>query len=545
MLFIVIVTLTHEAAADGRCRGARLSIPAHLSAPQTSQTFLPVTRLAHCHAPDLGRFRLGRQEDAHEYLIALLDAMHDRSIAGMNPKPSRELEYTSFIYQIFGGRIRSQIKCTQCDYESNTYDPFLDLSLEISRAHSVQKALQRFTASEVLDGQNSYKCSKQNKMVKAVKRMTIEDAPNTLIIQLKRFEFSRSGRKISKQVDFDETIDLAPFMSHPQPKGSALYDLYGILVHDGFSMHSGHYYSFLRNVGGDWHRFDDSRVAPTSARNAMGQQPYILFYAKRSKDERANKKKTDREREREIVKTSKKKRKSEVEVEVESESKSSKRVANLATPVVASVEKSKKASKKAASSAKSSAKLAVANPHAISKKLFSPTSRAPVPASMTPIAQSKSRRGYSIRPKMHSIKKASSKKRKADMFEARDDNDDATARTQNAKTAGGKKSVPKSVSKRGADAINATKTGNRTSMGLDTWDTVDSDTKKQRDVNMRKSGPSRGTKPDAYDADYDKGRLKKTKKKAAAGEREAGASTSKLFDAFQKTFFLRIYVRDI
>ena len=41
--------------------------------------------------------------------------------------------------------------------------------------------------------------------------------------------------------------------------------------------------------------------------------------------------------------------------------------------------------------------------------------------------------------------------------------------------------------------------------------------------------------PDAYDADYDKGRLKKTKKKAAAGEREAGASTSKLFDAFQKT----------
>jgi len=472
--------------------------------------------------------------------------MHDRSIAGMNPKPNRELEYTSFIYQIFGGRIRSQIKCTQCDYESNTYDPFLDLSLEISRAHSVQKALQRFTASEVLDGQNSYKCSKQNKMVKAVKRMTIEDAPNTLIIQLKRFEFSRSGRKISKQVEFDETIDLAPFMSHPQPKGSALYDLYGILVHDGFSMHSGHYYSFLRNVGGDWHRFDDSRVAPTSARNAMGQQPYILFYAKRSpvaaamaaaKDERANKKKTDRdrdrererEREREIAKTAKKKRKSEVE------SKSSKRVANLATPVVASVEKSKKASKKAASSAKSSAKLATAKPHAISKKLFSPTSRAPVPASMTPIAQSKSRRGYSIRPKTHSIKKASSKKRKADMFEARDDKDDATARTQNAKTAGGKESVSKSVSKRGADAINATKIGNRTSMGLDTWDTVDSDTKKQRDVNMRKSGPSRGTKPDAYDADYDKGRLKKTKKKAAAGEREAGASTSKLFDAFQKT----------
>ena len=102
----------------------------------------------------------------------------------MPPKPSRELEYTSFIYQIFGGKIRSQLKCTQCDYESNTYDPFLDLSLEISRAHSVQRALQRFTAGEVLDGQNSYKCPKQNKMVKAIKRMSIETAPNTLIIRV-------------------------------------------------------------------------------------------------------------------------------------------------------------------------------------------------------------------------------------------------------------------------------------------------------------------------------------------------------------------------
>eukprot|EP00889_Picochlorum_renovo_P005125 jgi/Picre1/32155/NNA_007501.t1 len=76
-------------------------------------------------------FKLGRQEDAHEYLIALLDAMHDRSISGMNPKPSRELEYTSFIYRIFGGKIRSQLKCTQCDY-----DPILMIPSWICRSKS-------------------------------------------------------------------------------------------------------------------------------------------------------------------------------------------------------------------------------------------------------------------------------------------------------------------------------------------------------------------------------------------------------------------------
>lgn len=227
-------------------------------------------------------FKIGRQEDAHEYLIALLDAMHERTIAGMNPKPPPEVEFTSFVYRIFGGRIRSQVKCTQCSYESNTYDPFLDLSLEINHAQTVQRALQRFTTGEALDGANKYKCPKQNRPVRAVKRITIEEAPRVLIVQLKRFEFSLSGRKISRPVDFDEALDLSPFMSH-RPATPALYDLYGVLVHQGHSMHSGHYYCFLKGAGGgEWHKFDDTRVHTTSARNVLGQLPYILFYIQRT-----------------------------------------------------------------------------------------------------------------------------------------------------------------------------------------------------------------------------------------------------------------------
>lgn len=234
-------------------------------------------------------FRIGRQEDAHEYLIALLDSMHERSIAGLNPKPPPAIEFTSFIYRIFGGRIRSQVKCSQCGYESNTYDPFLDLSLEINHAHSVERALQRFTAGEVLDGPNKYKCPKQNRAVRAVKRMTVDSAPNVLVVQLKRFEFSLSGRKISKPVSFGESLDLSPYMS-TNPELPALYDLYGVLVHQGHSMHSGHYYCFVKGAGGnEWHKFDDTRVHTTSIRNVMGQLPYILFYVKRQPPQRNQK----------------------------------------------------------------------------------------------------------------------------------------------------------------------------------------------------------------------------------------------------------------
>jgi ubiquitin carboxyl-terminal hydrolase 36/42 len=55
-------------------------------------------------------FRPGRQEDAHEYLVALLDAMHESSLLGLKAKPPREVEETSLIYCIFSGKICSQVQ---------------------------------------------------------------------------------------------------------------------------------------------------------------------------------------------------------------------------------------------------------------------------------------------------------------------------------------------------------------------------------------------------------------------------------------------------
>ena len=79
-------------------------------------------------------------------------------------------------------------------------DPFLDISLEINRANTLERALQRFTATEYLENDNKYKCPKQACLVRAAKRISIEKAPNVLVIQLKRFEFSNYGQKLTKKV---------------------------------------------------------------------------------------------------------------------------------------------------------------------------------------------------------------------------------------------------------------------------------------------------------------------------------------------------------
>lgn len=55
------------------------------------------------------RFRLGRQEDAHEYLRCVLDAMAEAFLKHIKPKPPPELASTTFIHRIFGGKLRSEV----------------------------------------------------------------------------------------------------------------------------------------------------------------------------------------------------------------------------------------------------------------------------------------------------------------------------------------------------------------------------------------------------------------------------------------------------
>jgi len=93
-----------------------------------------------------------------------------------------------------------QVKCCDCGYESNTLEDFLDISLDISHASSLTKALARFTGKEYLDRENKYKCPKQGRLMRAVKQITIDRAPNVLVFQLKRFEYSMYGSKIGKKV---------------------------------------------------------------------------------------------------------------------------------------------------------------------------------------------------------------------------------------------------------------------------------------------------------------------------------------------------------
>ncbi|KAL5547497.1 hypothetical protein UlMin_002728 [Ulmus minor] len=229
-------------------------------------------------------FRNARQEDAHEYMVNLLESMHKCCLPSGVPSESPSAYEKSLVHKIFGGSLRSQVKCLQCSYCSNKFDPFLDLSLEIAKADSLKKALVNFTAAEQLDGgERQYQCQRCKQKVRALKQLTVHKPPYVLTIHLKRFRAHDPGQKIDRKVIYDPTLDLKPFVSCSN-EGDLKYTLYGVLVHHGWSTHSGHYYCYVRTSSGMWYSLDDSRVVQVSEKTVLEQKAYMLFYVRDRKN---------------------------------------------------------------------------------------------------------------------------------------------------------------------------------------------------------------------------------------------------------------------
>ncbi|GFP95294.1 ubiquitin carboxyl-terminal hydrolase 15 [Phtheirospermum japonicum] len=223
----------------------------------------------------------GSQEDAHEFLRLLVASMQSICLEGYGGENSVDprLQNTTFIQHMFGGCLKSKVKCLRCHYESERYENMMDLTLEIfGWVKSLEDALTQFTSSEDLDGENMYRCARCATYVRARKQLKVQEAPNILTIVLKRFQEGNYG-KINKCITFPEMLDMTPFMTGTDDI-PPLYMLYAVVVHLDTSnaSFSGHYISYVKDLQGNWFRVDDTEVQPVELSQVMSQGAYILFY---------------------------------------------------------------------------------------------------------------------------------------------------------------------------------------------------------------------------------------------------------------------------
>ncbi|NP_001345851.1 ubiquitin carboxyl-terminal hydrolase 17-like protein B isoform 2 [Mus musculus] len=243
--------------------------------------------LLHTHSGDVMKpsqnltsaFHKRKQEDAHEFLMFTLETMHE-SCLQVHRQSEPTSEDSSPIHDIFGGWWRSQIKCHHCQGTSYSYDPFLDIPLDISSVQSVKQALQDTEKAEELCGENSYYCGRCRQKKPASKTLKLYSAPKVLMLVLKRFSGSM-GKKLDRKVSYPEFLDLKPYLS--QPTGGPLpYALYAVLVHEGATCHSGHYFCCVKAGHGKWYKMDDTKVTSCDVTSVLNENAYVLFYVQQN-----------------------------------------------------------------------------------------------------------------------------------------------------------------------------------------------------------------------------------------------------------------------
>lgn len=252
----------------------------------------------------------GDQNDFQEFLILLLDSLHDglskettMNIVGkdMNRMDAMarkayenfirhfEKDYSIFI-KLFNGQINT-LTIGECGHQSNIFDPikFFQLTVPASfQPINLEDLLTQYISQNDLvirkldDGteiDERWYCGECKTKVSGVTCNTIWDLPQYLIISLGRYQYFPRLAKINTPVIFPlQNLDMSKFFSGFK-KNSLKYNLYAVANHFG-NPSGGHYTAYRKNPNNKWYSFNDDMVEEITEleRTIITNGAYCLFY---------------------------------------------------------------------------------------------------------------------------------------------------------------------------------------------------------------------------------------------------------------------------
>ena len=247
-------------------------------------------------------FRGNHQHDSQELLSFLLDGIHedlnrikkkpyieDRDCDGTNDEQDAIEAWgnylkrnKSLIVDIFQGQLKSELQCLRCRHKNIRFEPFMYLSLPISKdCRSLKDCLELYLAEEKLTGENKWYCGKCKEHRDATKKTELWILPPILIVHLKRFRFNENGRMgFKNDAPIDYPLEDWDLSSYVKSRGAEqpLFDLYAVSNHIG-ELGSGHYTAYaLNRFTEKWHEFNDSRCRSVDERALRGNRSsaYVL-----------------------------------------------------------------------------------------------------------------------------------------------------------------------------------------------------------------------------------------------------------------------------
>jgi len=211
------------------------------------------------------------QIDAVEFMNILFESLENEVKA---------TKYEGLVKNSFKGLFSHEIlnKCAH-NHNFSRDEEFLNINLSVKNLKNIKESLVQFIEEETIEG---YSCKTCEKKDDALKRISIKNSPNHLILSLKRFEFDYNiftNVMILDYFELPSTLNIKPFTQHELSKkdgevneesknsDSELspshfeYKLAGIIIYSG-PMGSGLYYSIVQNREDEsWYKYYQDKVS--------------------------------------------------------------------------------------------------------------------------------------------------------------------------------------------------------------------------------------------------------------------------------------------
>ena len=231
-------------------------------------------------------------------------------------------------HRVFSGILRSDVMCTICGFTSTTYDPCVDISLDLDSSQNSAKVarskvharngetassqscgmstlmgcLERFTRPERLGSDQKFFCQHCQVRQDSLKQMSIRKLPLVACFHIKRFEHSsirKMSRKLDRYLQFPFSLDMAPYLSSSILRSrygnriftvdtddsdaasdlASEFELFAMITHSG-KLEAGHYITYLR-LNDQWYKCDDAWIVHVTENTVRASQAYMLFYVQK------------------------------------------------------------------------------------------------------------------------------------------------------------------------------------------------------------------------------------------------------------------------
>jgi ubiquitin C-terminal hydrolase len=225
-------------------------------------------------------FRKFEQNDICELYLFIIQKIHDEiCIDNNNINKSycnifeehnykiaihNNLKYSN-IYKLFQGSHMHTIQCLTCFHTTNTFEPFIMLSLDIVPNSSISELLDNYYTTETRI-KDDWVCEKCKMKCNYNKTINIMKYPEILFISLNRFKDMTT--KNIELVDINTQINL-----------KKNYNLQSIGFHHGI-LNAGHYNAICKNTNNNFILYDDNNVAAINNLEPLlkTSNSYLLCY---------------------------------------------------------------------------------------------------------------------------------------------------------------------------------------------------------------------------------------------------------------------------